>query len=282
MGIGRLRRKANVLGQNSKLKGTAAAPIPAVTGIAVCLLVVAVCAAGCGGGNEPTNDGPQVASLEGDRRDDGGFEFEPAVDLKLAPTKLHGDLARLLPKPALEKNSVKYGGWDAANAALSAEGAEDAAMPAVAATYRSMGYDIETGKEGKDAVATQEYPQSCALFLIKAPEAAAAQPIADKIAENLLGKGFAQIDELEWADGFKKTQQILRYSRVDSHDKVDDVYVAYVKVIGDVVVFALENEAAAKLNGPGESQISRVSESGYGSRLGGQLTFLVANRLLSP
>ena len=92
----------------------------------------------------------------------------------------------------------------------------------------------------------------------------------------------AQIDELEWADGFKKTQQILRYSRVDSHDKVDDVYVAYVKVIGDVVVFALENEAAAKLNGPGESQISRVSESGYGSRLGGQLTFLVANRLLSP
>jgi hypothetical protein len=204
------------------------------------------------------------------------------VDVKLAPTKLHGDLARLLPKEALVKESVTYGGWDAANSSLSGEAAEDAVMPTVFATYRSMGYDIETGKEGKEAVAKQEYPQSCSLFLVKAPEAAAAQPIVEAIAANLKRQGFNEIDALEWADGLKKTQTILRFSRVDPGEKVDDVYVAYVKIIGDVVVFALENEAANKVQGPGETQISRVSESGYGSRLGGQLTFLVANRLLSP
>ena len=263
------------------MKGTTAAQKRAVAPFAFLVLTLALAA--CGGGENIGNSGPKVASLEGDRRDDGGFEYEPAVDVKLAPTKLHGDLARLLPKPALEKNSVKYGGWDSATASLSGEAPEEAMMPTVSATYRSMGYDIQTGGEGKDAAyAKQEYPQSCRLFMIKTPEGAAAQPVVDLILKNLEGKGFRAIDSLEWADGLKKTQTIIRYSRVDSQEEVDDVFVAYLKIVGDVVIFALESEAAAKLKGPGETHISRVSEAGYGSRLGGQLTFLVANRLLSP
>ncbi|MCG3182593.1 MAG: hypothetical protein ICCCNLDF_00657 [Planctomycetes bacterium] len=241
----------------------------------------AVALVGCGGGdgNGNASSGPQLPSLQGERVEDN---YEPAVDIKLAPTKLHGELASLLPKTALVKDSVKYGGWDAATAGLSGETPETALIPTVSATYRSMGYTVTSDTESEAGAVKQEYPQTARFFLIKAPEAAAAQPIADGIRDNLLAKGFSEISELELALGYEKTEPVKRYSRVDPGTDVDDVYVAYVKVVNDVVLFALESEAAPKAPGPGGTQISRVESSGLGTRLGGQLTVLASDRLLSP
>ncbi len=241
----------------------------------------AVALVGCGGGdgNGNAGSGPQLPSLKGERVED---TYEPAVDVKLAPTRLHGELAALLPKDALVKDSVKYGGWDAATAGLSGESPEDALIPTVSATYRSMGYTVTSDTDNNSSAMKQEYPQSARFFLVKAPEAAAAQPIADGIRDNLLAKGFSEISELELALGYQKTQPVKRYSRVDPGAEVDDVYVAYVKVVNDIVLFALESEAAPKAPGPGGTQISRVESSGLGTRLGGQLTVLASHRLLNP
>jgi hypothetical protein len=240
--------------------------------------------AACGGGDvAPNNAGTQIPTLSGDRNSETDA-WVPVVDVSKAPTKTHGELAALIPdaKKALLKDSVKYGGWVPATSEYVTENAENAALPVVVADYRSTGYTITTDPNTEDGSVKQEYIQTCRLFLIKAPEAAAAQPIADKIAENLTGKGFKSIAELEWADGVKKTQTILRYSRIDGQETVDDVYVAYVKIVGDIVIFALESEAAPKPTGPGDMQLSRVTESGLGSRVGGQLTFLVAEHLINP
>ncbi|MCB9933924.1 MAG: hypothetical protein H6841_10935 [Planctomycetes bacterium] len=239
--------------------------------------MIAACGSGDNSGN--TTAGPQVPSLQGERV---GDVYEPAVDIKLAPTKLHGELAALLPKGALVKDSVIYGGWDAASATLSDETPESAAMPTVAASYRSMSHTITTDTENKASAIKQEYPQTARFILIKAPEVAAAQPVADAIRDNLLAKGFHELSPLELVIGIANSQPVLRYSRVDSRTDIDDVYVAYIKVVNDVVLFALESEAAAKVPGPDGAQISRVEDSGLGTRLGGQLTVLAADRLLRP
>ena len=240
--------------------------------------------AACGGGDvAPNNAGTQIPTLSGDRNTDTDG-WVPVVDVSKAPTKTHGELAALIPdaKKALLKDSIKYGDWVPATSEYVTENAENATLPVVVADYRSTGYTITTDPNTEEGSVKQEYIQTCRLFLIKAPEAAASQPIADKIAENLTAKGFKAIEELEWADGVKNTQRILRYSRIDPHDEVDDVFVAYVKIVGDIVIFALESEAAPKTTGPGDMQLSRVTDAGLGSRVGGQLTFLVANHLIDP
>jgi hypothetical protein len=250
--------------------------------IGLCTLLFVLTA--CGGGDTPANNSAaQIPSMRGDRTsaDDA---WVPVVDVSKAPTKAHGELAALIPNvdKALQKDSVKYGNWHAATSEFDPGDAANATLPAVGADYRSTGYTITADPNTEEGSVKQEYIQTCRLFLIKAPEGVAAQPIVDKIAENLTAKGFKGISELEWADGVDKTQKILRYSRIDPNNDVDDVYVAYIKIVGDVVIYALEAEAAPKTTGPGDLQLSRVTDAGLGSRVGGQITFLVAEHLINP
>jgi hypothetical protein len=239
---------------------------------------------GCGGGDAPANNGAaQIPSMKGDRTSTEDA-WVPAVDVSKAPTKEHGKLAGLVPNVdrALLKDSVKYGNWRADTSEFDPSDAINATLPTVGADYRSTGYTITADPNTEEGSVKQEYIQTCRLFLIKAPEGGAAQPIVDKIAANLTAKGFKGITELEWADGVDKTQTIQRYSRIDANNDVDDVYVAYIKIVGDIVIYALEAEAAPKTTGPGDLQLSRVTDAGLGSRVGGQLTFLVAEHLINP
>ncbi|MCB9893051.1 MAG: hypothetical protein H6839_01220 [Planctomycetes bacterium] len=237
--------------------------------------------AACGGGNEPANTGPKAASLDGDRND-SAFQFEDAVDVKQAPTTTHGALAKLLPKSALDKNSVKYGGWDAVACSFSTEAPENAALPVVAADYKSAGAKIVTDTESKCGSAEIEYPQQVKLIFIRAPEAMAAQPIADALIAALDAKGFNELDDLYFTGGREDNEPIKRFGRVTPAEETDDVYVAYVKVVGDLVIYALESEVAPKLPGPGGAQMARLNEGGRGTRVGAQLIALALTRRQAP
>ena len=248
--------------------------------IGYCLFAVALTA--CGSGNEAGNTAPKAASLEGDRNTDA-YKFEDAVDIKQAPTEAHGALAKLVPNPkqSLVKNSVVYGGWDAAECKFSTEAPENASLPVVAADYKSTGADIVTDTESKKGSATLTYPQQTKLIIIKAPEAAAAQPIADALIAQLEAKGFTELDDLEWTGGRNDNTPVSRMSRVTPQEETDDVFVAYIKVVGDVVFYALESEVAPKTPGPGGTQTARLNEAGRGTRMGALLLILALTRLQS-
>ena len=247
---------------------------------AFCLFTFALAAAGCGSGdNVAVNAGPQVASLEGDRND--GPIFEDAVDVKSAPSEAHGLLAKLLPKSALRKGSVEYGNWNAETAGYSTKDPGNAALPMIAADYRSTGFTIVTDTESETGSADQEYVQACKLIVIRAPEAIAAQPIADKIVAALKAKEFSPLDDMQFALGVEKTENITRMGLIVGQGETDDVYIAYVKVVGDLVIYALESEAAPAQPGPGDTQLSSLNEGGRGTRVGAQLISLVLMRLQS-
>jgi hypothetical protein len=205
------------------------------------------------------------------------------VDISKAPTKTHGELAGLIPNAdkALIKDSVKYGNWLAETGDIELGNAENATLPAVTAEYRSTGYTITTNPELTEGTAEQDYIQKATLFIIQAPEEAAAQPLADQFIAKLEAKGFSARPEVEFADGLKKVHTIYRFARVDAGEKVDSVYVAYIKVIGKRVLIAIESEAADKLAVPGASQLGRVDGAGIGTRVGGQLIVLILAQLSS-
>jgi hypothetical protein len=261
--------------------------------------------AACGGGNEPA--APQAASLEGDRASVTKIAYAPAVDLDKAPTEAHRKLARLLPKEALRKDTVSYGGWDAAKAGMSLEDAENAMLPGVAAEYLSTGYRILG--DGEDKVAKQDYPQNCSLYLIQAPEKLATEEIMRKISAKLNENGFSARDPLELAMGLTTRRQgdpnadvkvteandaggtspvirpgeartvaITRYVRIDHTGERDKVYIAYIYAVDDLVLYALEVENPPPVVGPDGSQLQRVTDN-RGSRVGGQLITQVLYRL---
>lgn len=247
------------------------------------ILSFALLLAGCGGGNAPANNasGPKAADLKGERSERTFNSSEPAIDVSNAPTDAHKNLASLLPtKAALDQNSVTYAGWDATQAAISDEDPAEAPIPAVYAEYHSAGYDTLRDKDGELEALSIEYPQDCKLFLIRAPEPRAAEVVEENIRAKMIENGFARIDPIEFVSGQGDSVVIARYSRVDDAGDYDGVYVGYLKVFGDLVVYALETETPPKLD-TGESRISKVSEGGGGSRVGGRLISLLYYRLES-
>lgn len=228
----------------------------------------------CGGGEG--NNGPvapEAASLEGDRRTDPLEDWTPAVDVSKAPTKVHGALAGYLPKDALVKDSVTYGDWNAEGAKFSDADPAGALLPAVMADYNSAGFNIEKDSDSGARVQVT-YPQRCKLFVIRAPEAAAAPVIADKIAAALVARNFSAISSIIDTGGRNDNREIRRFSAVVENEQNDDVYVAYVLAVGDTVIYALETETAEKIEIEG-GQISRVEEGGRGTRVGAMLISLV-------
>lgn len=241
---------------------------------AVLCTLYAVLACACGGGEG--NNGPvapEAASLEGDRRTDPLEDWTPAVDVSKAPTKAHGALAGFLPKDALVKDSVTYGDWIADVAKFNDTDAEGAALPTVMADYSSTGFNIEKDSE-KGARVEVTYPQRCKLFIIRAPEAAAAPVIADQIMAQLGAKNFNEISSIIDTAGRNNSREIRRFSAVVEGDEHDDVYVAYVLAVGDTVIYALETETAEKIEIEG-GHVTRVEEGGRGTRVGAMLISLI-------
>jgi hypothetical protein len=241
--------------------------------IGCCLFTFSVAA--CGGGNNAPAV-PEAASLEGDRREGPVETWKPAVDVSDAPTKEHGALARLVPNPgkALVPGSVRYGNWLAETAGYELDNPGEAALPMVMADYHSTGFELEKDPERGTRVEVS-YPQRCKLFLIRAPESAAAPVIADKIFARLQERNFREISSLEDAGSTTDIRTIRRFSAIVENDKHDDVYIAYVLVAGDTVIYAVESETAEKIEIEG-GQVSRVEEGGRGTRVGAMLISLIA------
>lgn len=232
---------------------------------------------GCGGADNNAPAAPEAASLEGDRRSGPVEDWKPAVDVSNAPTKVHGALASLVPNPkkALVANSLKYGNWIADTASYELESPESATLPVVMADYFSSGFEIEKDPETGARVEIS-YPQRCKLFIVRAPDAAAAPVIADKIVVTLESKNFGEISSLEDAAGRASVRSIRRFSAIVPQDGHDDVYVAYLLVVGDTVIYAVESETAEKIELDDGSQLSRVDEGGgRGSRVGAMLISLI-------
>lgn len=245
--------------------------------LAVCF---ALSACGGGGGNNAT--GPVIADLGGERiRDD--LPALPAFDVSGAPTDAHRALAALLPLESLLRDSVVYGDWNAERAELSTADPARASLPVVSAEYQSAGFRVHSDDPRSNAMlATREYPQTCFLTLIRAPESLAAEAIARQLAQQVASpeKGFVAQDPL--AIGISKAGErptIDRFLRIDQQGDVEKVYVAYIKAIGPVVVYALEVEYPPVLKGPDGKPIKRVLDGQRGSRVGGALITLVHHKL---
>lgn len=240
--------------------------------------LLALLAAACGGGNTG-NAAPEIPSLEGDRAPAGQSPAPVAIDLGQAPTEAHKRLAALLPMDSLKRDSVLYAAWNAAISNLSDEDPARAAMPAVSAEYRSAGFRIvDDGPKSNSRRAEVDYPQRCVLTLIATPEALAAETVAEKLRENLLAKGFEAQEPLAIAINTRIKPEIQRFGRVDSQGDADNVYIAYIKIVGSFVLYALEIETPPRLTGPGSEQIQRVIKGQRGSRVGAQLITLILER----
>ena len=245
-------------------------------------MLAAALLAGCGAPEDnEAAAGPAAASLEGDRR--GSVPDKPvvpALDISKAPTEVHGELAKLLPTTkALDRNSVEYAGWDGPSATYDVEDAAIAPLPTVAAVYRSMGFTLTTGEEDKGIEV--EHPQNATVILVRAPDELAADTLREQIAVQLQAKGFTERDQLDLVFGHKNVRKIQCFSLVVSGDDVDSVYIAYLETMGNTVLYALETEAAPKLKIGAGTQVERVANGGFGTRLGAQVLMLILDRMLA-
>lgn len=243
-------------------------------------MLLAACGGG-GGNNAPT--GPVIADLGGERapRD---IDPLPAFDATGAPTDTHRALAGLLPLESLLRDSVVYGDWNAESAEVITTGdPARASLPVVSAEYQSARFRVhDDNPKSNELVAVREYPQSCFLTLIRAPEPMAADAIARKLRAQVASpaKGFVAQDPL--AIGIRKDGErpmIDRFMRIDHQGETDKVYVAYTMVIGTMVVYALEVEYPPVLKGPDGKPVKRVIDGQRGSRVGAALITLIHHQL---
>jgi type IV pilus biogenesis protein CpaD/CtpE len=264
--------------------------------LAAVLAMVLMGLLGCGAKNTPAE--VKVPTLDGARSPMPVVDVTPAVDLTGAPTDAHRALGKLLPPTALIAESLKFAGWDAGAAVLMMDDPASASLPVVYADYLSTGYEVMG--DGEKRTVKQKYPQNCNLYVIKAPEPAASEPIARAIREKLRGKGFTEREPLELvmgvrAPGTSQDAEAVRVSKVADDDKLslkmdrfthivpdaggDKVYVAYVCVIDDIVVYALELENPPALTSPDGTRITGITDDQRGSRLGAQLIVLLHHRM---
>ena len=241
-----------------------------VTGLWTLLFLIL---AACGAANEA----PVPAALSGDRTEGAGLRMDPATDLGVAPTAAHGRLAALLPREALRRDTVSYSDWDQASAKPAGEDPAKATLPTVKAEYASMGYKVITDDKepGTKKRAQLEYPQECVLVLVKAPDREATEAIAARLRVNFIDNGFAEQEPVKINDGTKDGIMIERCMRIDSGPEADKVYVAYMQVIGEIVVYAIESEQPPPIKTADGTQARRVMSGQLGTRLGGQLITLV-------
>lgn len=246
-----------------------------------CAAVLALLLSACSGGNAPAN-GPVVPDLAGDRK--SADELLPSIDLSKALTPEHRELARLLPGEALHKetsldqSSVKYLGWDADTAqGVEFEGAAKG-LPCVYAEYLSSGFSIVRDAEKDPKGEIHAYPQKARLYLIRTPEEAASALIGNKLAAILDEAGYQRQDPLHLALGFQNEQKIERWVGVVPQADHDLVYVAYLKWVGDLLIYAVEEEKSPKITGPGNTQLPRVTDQ-RGTRVGAAVIALILHAL---
>lgn len=246
------------------------------------LLVAALGAlsAACGGDTENTPDGPAPASLEGERVDRDNPAPRESALTREAPTDAHTALAALIPTSGMVRDSVAYVGWDGDNARPLED--HDSPIKAISVEYRSRGWTMYDEGAGKDGRVEFDYPQQCRLVVIRAPETGrAAEVIEENIIENLQSRGFTRINSLGYTVGMGADKQVRvpRYARIDSQEELDIVYIAYVKVVNDIVIFALESEQPRSIEGEGDEKLAVVTEAGLGTRIGAQYLSLVYDRI---
>jgi hypothetical protein len=251
--------------------------VPGALRAALAAVALALVLGACSGGNAPSN-GPVVPDLSGDRKSADEL-LPPAVNLDDAPTPEHKGLARLLPADGLVRDSVRYQGWNADLADASEYEGAGAALPSVFAIYRSAGYKVVTDPETKEEGFTQEYPQEVRLFLVRGPEAVATELLLMKAESKLQANGFTPQDPIHIALGRNNEPEIKRWIAIERGENADRVYVAYLKTVGDLLIYALEVEDAPKLTGPGDSQLPRVLDDQRGSRVGAQVIALILHAL---
>lgn len=235
------------------------------------LLVLVV--SSCGGGN---NAGIELPSVQSNQPFGAIGPSTPAVDLSGAPTDAHRVIGKLLPGEALQKTSIQFGQWDAERAIL-APNDKATGLPTISAEYQSTGYKLVS--DGPKPSAKQEYPQRCQLTVVAAPEALAAESIASKLRDVLLAKGFKEQTPYAIAVNTREKAEIVRFIRIDPFETRDDIYVAYVKVIGNNVVYAFEAESPPRQLGPDNKPIPRTLDDQRGTRMGAQLITLVYDRV---
>ncbi len=237
------------------------------------------------GGNSEAGTGVSVPSLETGK---DGDKYSTAFELPKAPTDAHGGLARLLPdiRQAIIEGSIAHGGWDAASCNffsgrdLDDEAVRKAPLPAVTARYVSTGYRVENlpaeGKDKATVLAHQNLPQSCNLYLVQAPDAAAAATLERRVLEKLKQNGFGEISPLRGLVGEGPATEMKRMLRVEPGDNgMETAHVAYTRVIGNRFCYALESETRSTILRPDGTPDPAFTDRQRGSSLGGQLLLLV-------
>jgi hypothetical protein len=236
--------------------------------------------AGCGGGG---NNGPEIAGLSGDRQGSEFGSLAAPEDLGPFPTEAHGALAALLPRgKELVKGSVKCSDWDQGTAQPFGDDPAKAALPTVQAMFQSEGYslvvDDKKSPRGKGRAEVKQ-AQSATLILVRAPQVQAAEVVAERLRGHFEEKGLARQEPMLFGDG--KTiggLKIERYMRIDSGAEADSVYVAYMYIVGSVVVYAVETETPPPIKAADGTQAKRVLDGPMGARLGAQLVVQVLTR----
>jgi hypothetical protein len=194
----------------------------------------------CGGGD---NAAPQVPELTGTRaQPDGPAGPREDPEIARAPTEQHRRLVRLLPTASREEGSVRHAGWNPEAATLSDEDPSRTLIPVTHARYLSSGFRVLEEQGTREVERT--HPQRCDLFLIKAPDAYAAQAFAEGIQERLLAGGFSRAEPI----ALRVTGASASLSRF-RHDVAEenalDRYISYLHVRGHLVIYAIESESLA-------------------------------------
>jgi hypothetical protein len=248
-----------------------------IAALAVVCLMLPV---GCGSDKD---DGPPTTTLDGERLPDSDPRVTTPtarperriIDVSDAPTEAHKALARLLPVEALVRDSVLYSAWDGQAADFSDADPARAPLPVVKAEYLAEEYRVVDGPEAQPRKEEGE-AQLVHLILIRCPDDQAAEVVARNVRTKLDGQGFDEGEPLLLASGDQEEpRNIRRFVYVDEGEEADLVYVGYVNVLGDMVVYALERTRVKPLRGREGNRLELPGGHLSGRRVGAQLATLV-------
>jgi len=251
--------------------------------IAALLVLACFAAPACSPGpDDEAETGPRTTTLDGDRLpENSGQSTEPPIDFSKAPTDAHRRLGQLLPTTALLRDSILYAGWDGNGADFADEAPEDAMLPVVTGRYGSSSFQHEVDESGTREVVTRDQPQFVDLFLIRCPDNMAAQVVARAIQQRVLRQGFDEREPAQLAGGGDRPPMISRFVATEEGEESDKVYVAYIKTVGDLVIYALQSQTTVPLVDRDGNRIRLTydSEAGTGANVGAQVITLLLSRL---